>query len=62
MFKEEYFGKKEHRKVYRGSKSVDKTCRCHGSCTWCLEDRMHSIKRNIERSKSMFRDFLRNEL
>lgn len=50
MFKEEYFGKKEHRKVYRGS------------CTWRFEDRMHSIKRNIERSKSMFRDFLRNEL
>ena len=32
MFKEEYFGKfKEHRKVYRGSKAVDKTCRCHGT-------------------------------
>ena len=31
---------KEHRKEYTGAKSVDKTCRNHGSCAWCEENRM----------------------
>lgn len=35
---------KEHRKEYTGAKSVDKTCRNHGSCTWCEQNR---TKKNI---------------
>lgn len=50
MFKEEYFSKKEHRKAYRGSKSIDKTCRCHGSCDWCKANRLYSINKNIEKN------------
>ena len=30
---------KEHRKKYTGSKAIDKTCRNHGSCDWCTENR-----------------------
>lgn len=30
---------KEHKKPYRGAKSVDKTCRNHGSCPWCKSNR-----------------------
>ena len=32
---------KEHRKPYRGGKAIDKTCRNHGGCYWCLENRTH---------------------
>ena len=32
---------KEHRKEYRGSKAIDKTCRNHGGCEWCEENRKH---------------------
>ena len=32
---------KEHRKEYRGSKEIDKTCRNHGGCEWCEENRKH---------------------
>lgn len=32
---------KEHRKQYRGAKAVDRTCRNHGSCGWCRENRKH---------------------
>lgn len=32
---------KEHRKPYRGAKSIDCTCRNHGSCEWCRENRTH---------------------
>lgn len=32
---------KEHRKQYRGSKAVDSTCRNHGSCKHCRDNRLH---------------------
>lgn len=32
---------KEHRKEYRVSKAIDKTCRNHGGCEWCEENRKH---------------------
>lgn len=53
---------KEHRKEYRGSKAIDKTCRNHGDCKWCEENRKHkylvkeiSIKERIE-ELDKFRD------
>jgi hypothetical protein len=30
---------KEHRKLYRGSKAFDHTCRNHGSCSYCESNR-----------------------
>lgn len=35
---------KEKRKPYRGSKAIDKTCRNHGSCAWCRENRLHKFR------------------
>lgn len=35
---------KEHRKPYRGSKAVDKTCRNHGGCPWCKKNREHATE------------------
>ena len=32
---------KEHRKPYRGAKAVDSTCRNHGGCDWCRENRTY---------------------
>lgn len=40
---------KEHRKPYFGSKSIDGTCRNHGSCSHCRDNRLHSSrKREME--------------
>ena len=36
---------KEHRKAYRGSKAHDIGCRNHGSCDYCLSNRMISTMR-----------------
>ena len=36
---------KEHRKPYRGAKSVDTTCRNHGSCPWCEGNRTHQQRK-----------------
>lgn len=35
---------KEHRKPYRGSKAIDATCRNHGGCPWCEENRKHKFR------------------
>lgn len=35
---------KEHRKQYRGSKAIDGTCRNHGGCPWCEENRKHKFR------------------
>lgn len=41
---------KEHRKPYYGSKAIDKTCRNHGGCPRCEENRMY---KNIKRIQYM---------
>ena len=38
---------KEYRKTYYGAKSVDKTCRNHGTCDWCKEKRLYSSNKRI---------------
>ena len=42
---------KEHRKIYRGAKSVDSTCRNHGGCPWCEENRTYKNKKLKEKEK-----------
>ena len=37
---------KEHRKEYRKAKAIDKSCRNHGDCDWCKENRLY---KNIKR-------------
>lgn len=49
--------KKEHRKPFYGSKAVDRTCRNHGSCPWCLNNRMHSRKKVEEKTKYLLTEF-----
>ena len=40
---------KEHRKKYYGTKAIDKSCRCHGSCPVCLGHRMYQYKKEKEK-------------
>lgn len=35
---------KEKRKPYHGSKAIDGTCRNHGSCDWCRDNRKHKFR------------------
>ena len=39
---------KEHRKPYFGAKAYDRTCRNHGSCRQCEENRKHFDKKRRE--------------
>ena len=36
---------KEHRKPFRGSEAFDQTCRSHGGCPYCDNNRKHKVKR-----------------
>lgn len=38
---------KEKRKPYRKAKAVDKTCRNHGSCEWCRENRTYKNRKKM---------------
>lgn len=38
---------KEHRKQYRGCKAFDPSCRCHGECPWCRDNRMHRTEKRM---------------
>lgn len=44
---------KEHRRQYRGSKCIDSSCRNHGGCEWCKENRMIN---KLRREEAMRRD------
>ena len=45
---------KEKRKPYRGSKRIDRSCRNHGGCPWCEENRKHKFrdKHSMEEEKN----------
>jgi len=49
-------GKREKRKPYRGSKAFDRTCRNHGTCEWCIENRTISSRRQYEEIKESIKD------
>lgn len=49
--------KKEHRKIYRGSKAIDASCRNHGGCDWCLENRIHKYDKKKEAARLKEEEF-----
>jgi len=41
---------KEHRKKYYGSKAIDGSCRNHGGCPWCEENRKYKNIKRLEKA------------
>lgn len=55
---------KEHRKPYKGSKAIDRTCRNNGGCPWCEENRKHKFRDkhpNDEYLEQLNRDYSAHE-
>lgn len=44
---------KEKRKPYYGSKAIDPTCRNHGGCPWCEENRKHKFRLRSMKEETM---------
>lgn len=47
---------KEHRKMYRGAKAVDCTCRNHGSCAWCRSNRLYQAQKQDIAARQQFQE------
>lgn len=52
---------KEHRKPFHGAKAVDVTCRNHGDCDYCRENRIFKNKRAEEDSFKKLNDYLKGD-
>ena len=46
------YGKEKRKEYYKIAQQVDKSCRCHGGCTWCLENRIHKLSNSGKNVKS----------
>lgn len=42
---------REKRREYRGSKAISCTCRNHGSCSWCSNNRLYKDKKRKAAAK-----------
>ena len=51
---------KEHRKPYRGSKAIDKTCRNNCGCPWCEENRKYKYIKNEKKMLDRLKDWCYN--
>ena len=50
---------KEHRKEYRGAKSVDPMCRNHKGCDWCKGNRTYQSRKQIQKTNEEIAIFTR---
>lgn len=50
--------KKEHRKpYYKLCEQIDPSCRNHGGCVWCEENRKYSYKKNIKKMEFRLKEW-----
>jgi len=49
---------KEKRKPYRGAKAFVCSCRNHGTCEWCRENRMYRNIRELLRAQEQEDEFV----
>ncbi len=50
----------EHRKPYKGAKRFDKTCRNHGSCNWCQENRTYKFRKKEMQEENSMHEFTKS--
>lgn len=48
---------KEYRKPYTGGKAIDRTCKNHGSCDYCRENRLHASKVQQEIADAKLKEY-----
>lgn len=48
-----------HKRPYTGSKRFDTSCRCHGSCSYCRDNRLHRDRRESAAAVAQLKEFRR---
>jgi hypothetical protein len=57
LWKSIYYGK-EYRKPYRGAKAFDVSCRNHGSCGWCYDNKTFFDRKARKFADDELREYL----
>jgi len=53
---------KEYRKEYQKlCEQIDKSCRCHGGCEYCLGNRMYQKKKMLQKMLDKEKEWCYNE-
>lgn len=52
---------KEHRKPYYGSKAIACSCRNHGGCQWCEENRQHQKIKDYKKALDKLKEWYYND-
>lgn len=47
------------KRPYTKSKRFDVTCRCHGSCTYCRNNRLHAERNRRAAAEEQIREYKR---
>lgn len=47
-----------YRQPYSGSKKFDRTCRCHGSCCYCQQNRTQNDRRKREAAEEALKEYM----
>lgn len=53
---------KEKRKKYRKSKLIDKTCRNHGSCPYCKNNRLYKNRKRECKTRQEIDDYFEENI
>ena len=48
---------KEKRKEYYGAKAIDRTCRNHGSCSYCARNRQYKNLKKLQIALDKMKEF-----
>jgi hypothetical protein len=60
-FDKVYPNRKDQRKQYYGSGKFDRTCRCHGGCSYCKNNRLHNTKKRKSISDASMEEFVKQD-
>lgn len=52
---------KERRKPYYGTKAVDTSCRNHGSCDFCRNNRTYNYRKRLEAANAKLNEAIRHD-
>lgn len=53
----DYPNRKDWIEPYRKSKAFDRSCRCHGGCPYCEENRNHKNKKKEISAKEQIKEY-----
>jgi hypothetical protein len=52
---------KEKRRPYKGAKAVDCSCRNHGTCEWCRQNRLYKTIRDLIKTENELNELDKDE-